>query len=51
MLLKPDIYDAKKHNATPSHPSLKEIYHTPSRTLSQLEKYNFSGERKNHWLR
>jgi hypothetical protein len=24
-------------------------YHTPSGTLSQLEKYNFSGERRNHW--
>jgi uncharacterized protein YfaT (DUF1175 family) len=24
-------------------------YHTPSRTLSQLEKYSFSGERKIHW--
>jgi hypothetical protein len=24
-------------------------YHTPRRTLSQLENYNFSGERKNHW--
>jgi hypothetical protein len=25
------------------------IYRTPRRTLSQLEKYNFSGERENHW--
>jgi hypothetical protein len=23
--------------------------HTPRRTLSKLEKYNFSGQRKNHW--
>jgi hypothetical protein len=25
------------------------IYSTPTRTLSQLEKYNFSGKRKDHW--
>jgi hypothetical protein len=25
-------------------------YCTPRRTLSQLKKYNFSIERKNHWL-
>jgi hypothetical protein len=24
-------------------------YHTPKKTLSQLEKYKFSGEKKNHW--
>jgi hypothetical protein len=27
------------------------VYRTPRRTLSQLIKYNFSGERKNHWPR
>jgi hypothetical protein len=27
------------------------LYRTPRRTLSQLEKRNFSGERKNHWPR
>jgi hypothetical protein len=27
---------------------IRMIYRTPRRTLSQLEKYNFSGEEKNH---
>jgi hypothetical protein len=26
-----------------------KTYCPPSRTLSQLEKYNVSGERKDHW--
>jgi len=25
-------------------------YHSRRRTVSKLEKYNFSGERNNHWL-
>jgi hypothetical protein len=25
-------------------------YRTPRRKMSQLEKYNISGEWKNHWL-
>jgi hypothetical protein len=29
--------------------TLKLTYRTTRRTLSQLKKYNFSGERKNHW--
>jgi hypothetical protein len=28
---------------------MRQIYRTPRRTLPQLEKYNFSGQRKTHW--
>jgi hypothetical protein len=29
--------------------SMIRTFHTPRRSVSQLEKYNFSWERKNHW--
>jgi hypothetical protein len=40
------------HMVWPPYPSSVDqpVYRTPSRTLSQLEKYKFSGETINHWL-
>jgi hypothetical protein len=40
--------DHNVHSRYTTHCRSSHISH-PRRTLSQLKKYNFSGERKNHW--
>jgi hypothetical protein len=44
-----EIHGAWKACSSLDHQEIPHISH-PRRTLSKLEKYSFSGERKTHWL-